>query len=612
MDNDLWIINDISNFDIQNQTIRVTNDGEYGIILNGASDWAYEEEVFESAKANYWSPDSNYLAFVKFHQESVPLYNFPIYHQNRTYPELYEYKYPCAGESSSIVSLWIYDIRNDNLVNIELPNDPEQYLSYLDWINNDVFGYQVLNRIQQQQKLYTYTLSNLESTPIISLSSNEWIDPYYKFLPINIGNDYNIVVMQPRNNFKHLILYDNEGNQIADINEGYNFDIEEIITYDEELQRLYYSIHKPGPSDLNIEYYSMSNQEITEINDGSSAYVAASFSPSKKYFAMYKYGQNIPETKMISAYSYPLPLCYLERNEEFSQSINDKAMPTRKYFSIPSSDDSDDLNAVMYLPPGFNEESDKKYPSLFYVYGGPDSQTVNNMYELGFWYYHSYLASTMGIIVVSVDNRGTCCKGQEFLKQTYLNLGSTEVEDQLSAMHYVSEFSYIDEDKMGIWGWSYGAYMSSRVVSANDPIVKAAISVSPVTDWSFYDNIYTERYMQTPSLNEFGYSESSVLNRASNIPKTSSYLLIHGTADDNVHFQNSADWVTALIQEGVNFQTMYFPDKAHSLTGTETRIHLWKLITRFLAKSFSLPEPEMELTDDSKINRKNLNILPKF
>eukprot|EP00339_Tiarina_fusa_P014680 CAMPEP_0116998496 /NCGR_PEP_ID=MMETSP0472-20121206/1547_1 /TAXON_ID=693140 ORGANISM="Tiarina fusus, Strain LIS" /NCGR_SAMPLE_ID=MMETSP0472 /ASSEMBLY_ACC=CAM_ASM_000603 /LENGTH=216 /DNA_ID=CAMNT_0004697665 /DNA_START=315 /DNA_END=962 /DNA_ORIENTATION=- len=208
-------------------------------------------------------------------------------------------------------------------------------------------------------------------------------------------------------------------------------------------------------------------------------------------------------------------------------------MPTRKYFDLPAAEGKDKLSVVMYLPPGFNEEDDIKYPTILYVYGGPDSQTVNNEYELGFWYLHSFLSSSMGVIIVSVDNRGTCCKGQEFLKQTYLNLGDIEVEDQLAAMQSLSELKYIDSSRIGIWGWSYGGYMSSRIISAGNPIVKAAISVSPVTDWKFYDNIYTERYMQTPEFNAVGYEESSVLGRAGFILPESSYLLVHGTADDN-------------------------------------------------------------------------------
>lgn len=413
--------------------------------------------------------------------------------------------------------------------------------------------------------------------------------------------------MIPNNDYKHLILVDLE-NQIFDLNENDSFDIENILGYDEEKNLLYYSAHSPTASDLNIFVKNLNkiSSSANKITTGEKTYASASFSPNCKYFALYMYGYDIPKTMMVSSSSYPNPLYILEDNEDFAEEIAKKTMPKRKYIEIESAEGNEKLNTVLYLPPGLDEkDSSKKYPLLLYVYGGPDSQTVNYEYELDFWYYHSFLASSMGVVIASIDNRGTCCKGQEFLKQTYKNLGDLEVEDQILAMETLSKLDYIDESRIGIWGWSYGGYMASRVISEGNSIVKGAISVAPVTDWRFYDNIYTERYMQTPDLNPVGYAESATLGRAKFILSDQKYLLIHGTGDDNVHFQNTADWVTDLVKSDVDFKTMFYPDKAHSLSGIETRTHLWKLITRFWADTFNLPVPSLDTESAESVTTKS-------
>ena len=481
---------------------------------------------------------------------------------------------------------------------IPLPEDPEQYISYITWSNEETVSFQVLNRIQQEQKLFRYALETSESTLVTTQRDAKWIDPYYKFYPIRGGNQ--LIVMQPRDGYKHFVVIDSAGNEIADLNDGEPYDVEDILMFDKSTETLFYTSHQPTSMDLNVYSRRLVSANSILLSSGKDTFATASFSPSGEYFALYNYGVDVPNVTMVATESSPDVLYVLEDNKSFSKAISKRAMPTRKYLQLPAAEGKDVMNVVLYLPPGFDETEDFQYPVLFYVYGGPDSQTVNSQFELGFWYLHSFMASSMGIIVASVDNRGTCCKGQEFLKQTYLDLGDIEVDDQLAAMHALAALDYVDKSRIGIWGWSYGAYMSSRVISAGDSIVRGAVSISPVTDWKFYDSIYTERYMQTPSLNMVGYEESSVLGRAHFILKDSSYLLVHGTADDNVHFQNSADWVTNLVQAGIDFRTMYYPDKSHSLTGVETRTHLYKLMIRFWADTFELPVPPLTVHEEDE------------
>ena len=484
--------------------------------------------------------------------------------------------------------MWVFDAEKNTTSQVQLPNHSNQYLSAIKWLNNGSLAYFVLDRIQQKQELWAFSVEEKATVLLNTQTDAHWIDPYYQIHSIRNGEQ--VILMQAREDRKHFVLFDRAGLELKDLNKGGEYDVEDFLGFDEESGIFYFTAHSPTPLNLNVFALDIETSITQLLSGGDLVHATAVMSPSRRLSTLYTYGEDIPNTKIISnRFGVASPLIVLEDNAAFNDSLSGLAMPTREYWTIPSASEEYQLNAVAYLPPGWDPKGDLKYPVLLYVYGGPDSQTVNFQFELGSWNFHSFLASSMGIIVLSVDNRGTCCRGQTFLKQSYKDLGHVETEDQIAAMHYASELPFVDSSKVAIWGWSYGGYMAARVISSGEKVVRGAISVAPVTDWRFYDSVYTERYMQTPQLNPDGYQASAVLPRASQVQ--TEYLLVHGTGDDNVHFQNSADWVTSLVNAGVDLQTMYYPDKAHSLSGIATRTHLWKLLSRFCAKIFSLPTP---------------------
>ena len=521
------------------------------------------------------------------------------------------------GIANSNVSLWFVDILAENrpwVTEVPLNNIPNlEYIANVYWMNSTHLAFRVLNRLQNQQQLYCQDIDSNE-LPILltSQSSPTWIEPYQKLLFINNGTQFIDVLY--RNNYKHAVLFDSNGNELLDLLQESEYDVEDLVYFHHDTQLLFFTICEPSPETRNLHSVSLLTSLVNHITDPPGAswnYVSATFSPTGSYFILYQY--TLPSTSSYATASLN-KLTNLQDNAEVKGELSELALPKRYELTFSSANASIQLNAAMYLPDlSIIDQSEHKYPVLLYVYGGPDSQTVSAVSEFPFWYFHSYLISSLGFIVVSVDGRGTCCRGEAFLKCTYKNLGDLEVADQLAVVEQLATLPYVDATRIGIWGWSYGGYTTARVITANNPLVKLGISVSPVTDWLYYDNIYTERYMQTPQSNPTGYASSSVIGRANQIPKNSSYLLIHGTADDNVHFQNSANWLTDLIQNNPNFnyKATYFPDKNHSILGTQTRTYLWKLITSFLGDTYNI-EPLFDDTDEVSKNAKNCEKIKLF
>lgn len=463
--------------------------------------------------------------------------------------------------------------------------DDTQYLTRVLWATHGTLAFKRLSYLQQQQELLFADAATGETRVVTFNQDAAWLEQTDNlFFPEDMESvfvDSSIV-----DGFTHLFLYDMAtGDVIRQIERG-DYEVDRVLAYDSNASLLYFASRASGVKNLNLYRTTLSEEgPVESITPEAEGYYSASFSPHSDLFVLYEYGPGIPRTSMYQADDLQL-LKVLEDNSETAAYLATIQMPTREYRTFLSADGVTELPGFVLYPPGFEEEGAGTYPVLMNFYGGPGSQLVSSRFETNFWGLHSYLSTNMGFVVVTVDNRGTCCLGNEFTKQTYLKLGLLETDDQVAVAHQLQGLPWVDSERIAVWGWSYGGFMSSRIATAGDSAIAAAVAVAPVTDWRFYDSIYTERYMQTPEGNPL-YGDSAVLGRSTGLGETA-YLCIHGTGDDNVHFQNSADWVTELQQNGAIFQVMYYPDKTHSILGSATRVHLYNTIVNFLTSSFGI------------------------
>ena len=633
--NNVYVYKEIEDLKAGNSAKQVTNDGEINKVINGAPDWVYEEEILESNSASYFN--NNYIAYLRFEEENVNNYSFPIYSANNVnskendevivggngalqYPYQFSYKYPCPSTSNSIVTLWIYSLLSDQTFQVDLNvndlllqkrnnnnenNESERgrgkreewtefYITSIDWVDETTLAYRIIDRLQQHQKLIFVTIDENNTNDLIKgriITEQDdpcYLEPHNNLLFVNTLNLFVDMVIE--DNYYRFVLFSMNGDVVRTLTNG-EFDVDDLLGFDESKNILYFTTHQESPQSKHVYSIDLStgNRDeslpirITSIEDG--GYFDASFSPSFLYYLLINYGPNVPQTSMKFAADHSL-LYMVNSNEEFAKEIGKKNMPTKIFVNF-TAENGDVLPAFILLPYQFNET--EKYPVLMNFYGGPGSQEVNFIWTSSSWYYHTYLSSNFNFIIVMADNRGTGYFGQSYLKQTYRQLGVLEARDQLAVARQLTAFPYVDPSRIAIWGWSFGGFLSSMISTSNDPIISVAVAVAPVIDWSFYDSVYTERYMQNLQSNPNGYRYSSLFGRAKYAPPKTDYLLVHGTADDNVHFQNTADWITELVNVGNNnFRVMVYPDKSHSLSGEPTRRHLFNLITKFILSKFNL------------------------
>lgn len=550
----------------------ITEDGVYNEIINGTTDWVYEEE-FAFTQGFFWSPDSERIAFYKFDESHVKEFVMMMY--GELYPEEYRFKYPKAGEENAIVTIHIYDFNTDETIQVDTGEEEDQYIPRVKWTQDpQKLSVQRLNRHQNFLEILLADAATGE-TEVMYEEENLYF--------INITDDLtflddkeHFVITSEMDGYNHIYLYDMEGNKVRQITQG-DWDVRGFYGIDQENDLVYYTSSEESPLTNHLFAIGLegnNKQKLTE-EDG---YNSPTFSKGHEFFINNHSTINTPPTYTIHKSSGE-KVKVRRDNEELDSLTKEYGYVPVEFFSFTTSENVE-LNGWMIKPDDFDPE--KEYPVFMYVYGGPGSQTVTDSWNAynGAWF---QMLTQMGYIVVSVDNRGTGGRGEEFKKMTYLQLGKYETIDQIEAAEYLASQDYIDEDKIGIFGWSYGGYLSTLCLAKGNDVFSMAIAVAPVTNWRFYDTIYTERYMRTPQENPNGYDDNSPINHVDKIK--GDYFLVHGTADDNVHFQNTVEMADALIEADVDYELMIYPDHDHGIRGGNARPHLYKLMNKFILEA---------------------------
>lgn len=556
---------------------QVTKDGKQNEIINGAPDWVYEEE-FSFNKAFEWSPDSKFLAFIKFNETEVPMFNIPMYQgqapqlkENFLYPGNYSYKYPKAGEKNSIVSVLVYDLKSKSAVTAEVGNDPEQYIPRIKWTADaSDLAIMKLNRLQNQVDVVLCNPFTGDTRSFFTEKNKRYISEdffdNFIFLP---DNKY-IVLNSERNGYSHLYLYDRQGFQVKQLTEG-SFDVTAFYGFDPVKKIFYYQAAKESPMRREVYFVSLDGKKSGKLSTQAGTN-QADFSAGFQYFI--NTFTNVETPYLVTLHDQTGKLLRtLEDNSALKNQLKDYNLSKKEFFTFKTSEGIE-LNGWMLKSANFDQS--KKYPVLMTQYSGPNSQQVVDRWGVG---WDDYLAQE-GFVVACVDPRGTGARGEEFRKMTYQQLGKYESDDQVEAAKYLGTLQFVDKNRIGIWGWSYGGFMAALCMEKGADVFKTGISVAPVTNWRFYDSVYTERYMRTPKENPDGYDDNSPLSHAEKIK--GNYLLIHGSADDNVHLQNTMEFAERMVQAGVQFDMAVYTNRNHGIRGGNTTMHLYTKMTSYL------------------------------
>lgn len=559
------------------QEIAVTTDGSINNIIYGSADWVYEEE-FAFAQGFFWSPDSRKIAFYRFDESQVPEYNMQTWgdiRQGELYPADYKFKYPKAGEKNSLVSVLVYHLPEKKIVGVETGQEQDMYIPRIYWTANpELLAYIRMNRLQNQLELLHADASSGQSTPVIVEKAVTYVDLDYNDKLVYLKDGKGFVRTSEQDGFKHIYHHKMDGELIRQITSG-PWEVSELIGVDEKKGLVYYISTEDSPLDRQFYSISLKGKDKRKLSKERGV-VSINMNPDFTYYIQNHSSATEPLTVTLHRAPSGEMVKTLEDNAGLRQRLNTYNLNTKEFFDF-TTEDGTRLNGYMIRPANF--DASKQYPVLLHVYGGPGSQTVMNTFSSARDVWHSYLAD-QGYLVVSVDNRGTGARGREFKHMTYAQLGKLEVEDQIQAAKYLATMPYVDKDRIGIWGWSYGGYMSSLATFIGNDVFKLGIAVAPVTSWRFYDTIYTERYLKTPQENTEGYDAYSPLTHADKLK--GEFLLIHGTGDDNVHFQNAVALQDALISAGKQFQSFYYPNRNHSIRGGNTSLHLYQMMTDFI------------------------------
>lgn len=548
---------------------QITSDGKWNHILNGGTDWVYEEE-FAFDQAFFWSPDGKSIAFLKFDESNVKQFTMALY--GDLYPEQYQFKYPKAGEENAKVSLHLYDLNSETSQKVTLPK--YEYIPRIKWANASQLSVITMNRHQNNLNLYLVDAKSAEAQLVLNETSSTYIDvdDDLTFLPKKKG----FLWTSDKSGYKHIYHYDLNGKNEKQLTKG-AWQVDEFLGYDETNQTLYYTSTEISPLERHLYRITLSGLEKKKLTK-KSGWNNINFSNGFKYFINYQSAAGQPY--FISLHNHSgKQIRTLKDNDNLNATLKEFELGEMKFDQVKV-ESGLSLNMWMIFPPNFDET--KKYPLLMFVYGGPGSQTVKNSWGGRNYLWYQMMAQK-GYIVASVDNRGTGARGAAFQKITYKQLGKYETQDQISAAQQLGKKPFIDENRIGIWGWSYGGYMSSLCLLKGHTVFKTAIAVAPVTNWRFYDSIYTERYMQTPQENPDGYDDNSPINHVDSL--RGNYLLVHGSADDNVHLQNTMEMTNALVNKNKPFDLMVYPNKNHGIYGGYTRLHLFNKITAFIEEN---------------------------
>ena len=574
-DNNLFI-KDLGN----NKETQFTSDGLYNHIINGAPDWVYEEE-FSFSKGYFWSPDSKKIAYFRFDETNVK--KFQMEEFQGLYPDWYSFKYPKAGEDNSVVEVYVYNLDDNTTKKMDTGKETDIYLPRMKWTNDaNILAIQRLNRHQNHLEILAANATTGETKVFYDEENQYYIDITDDWTFLEDGKSF--LMTSEQSGYNHIYLCKLDGSQGKALTKG-DWDVTKIYGFDGK--EVYFQAAKKSPIERQIYAVNLKGKMREVI--GLEGVSDAMFSTTYKYFI------NINST-VTQPYQYTLynnkgkMMRVLEDNKEFAEKMKEYNLSEKQLIKISDpafvmpDGSTVDIDGWQILPPDF--DSNKKYPVLIYVYGGPGHQTVLNQWDHSDWDWMQLLAQH-GIISVSINNRGSGAQGEMFKKMTYLELGKYETEDMITLAKYMAKQPYVNPEKIAIYGWSYGGFMAANGITKGADYISTAVSVAPVTNWRYYDNIYTERYMRTPQENPEGYDANSPVSNTKMIK--GNYLLCHGSGDDNVHYQNAMELIKSMIANGVQFDLMIYPNKNHGIYGGyqeygdgECRMHLFTKIDNFL------------------------------
>ena len=563
--------NNLYLFDIASgKTMQITTDGVRNKIINGVTDWVYEEE-FAFVRAFAWNSNGTKIAFLRFDETQVPEFSMDVYGQG-LYPWPYVFKYPKAGEENAEVTLHMFDVASRNTEKVDLDN--AYYIPRMQWMNHpDKLSVQTLNRHQNRLKLHVVDAKDNSVSLLMEETDEAYVDVTDD---LTFLQDDSFIWTSERDGNNHIYLYNANGKLKNQITQG-PWEVTDYYGYDEKRDRVYYQSTENGS--INRGVYSVrgngKGKKSLAIEEGTNT---ADFNADFSNFIHTYSSATMPYRYTLRNALTGKKLRDIKDNKALLDKLDGYAISPKEFSTLDIN--GNDLNMYMIKPSDLDPS--KKYPLFMYQYSGPGSQNVANEWMGANDYWHQILVSK-GYIVACVDGRGTGFKGRDFKKVTYLNLVKYETEDQIAAAKKLSELPYIDESRTGIWGWSFGGHMSTNCLLKGNAVFEMAIAVAPVTSWRFYDTIYTERFMRTPAENPNGYDDNSPFNYPELLK--GDYLLIHGSGDDNVHVQNSMRMIEALIQADKPFDWAIYPDKNHGIYGGNTRVHLFNKMTDFVEKN---------------------------
>lgn len=554
---------------------QITRDGKQNEIINGASDWVYEEE-FELIRAFEWSPDGASLAYLRFDEREVPEMTMEMYRGN-TYPEEVTFKYPKAGEKNSVVSAHNYQLNTQKNLEIDIPDRVskdgrlDDYLPRLGWTPAGNICITWMNRHQSTQRYWLADAKTGKCNLLHEESSKYYLDLHdIHFLKDGSG----FVVQSEKSGYNHLYRYDMNGKQVAALTKG-AWDVTNFYGIDEQNGQVFFQAASKNPMQREIYSTTLNGKKPKKISKQTGSN-NGQFSSTFDYFVnTFSTANTPPQFAVFNRKGKEIRS--LEQNEGVRAKQTEYGTIPVEFFDFKTSDNVE-LNGWM-IKPTDPQYKNQQLPVLMFVYGGPGSQQVTDAWKgANYWWFQ--MLAQQGYVVACVDNRGTGARGEEFKKMTYKQLGHYEAIDQIEAAKHLGTLPFVDPKRIGIFGWSYGGYMSSNCILKGKDVFEAAIAVAPVTNWKWYDSVYTERYMQTYEENKAGYEENSPVNFTDQLE--GSYLLVHGLADDNVHFQHTAEMANQLISENKQFDTMIYPNRNHGIGGGNAKIHLYTLMTKFL------------------------------
>lgn len=556
-----------------NKTTQVTEDGEINKIINGITDWVYEEE-FSLVRAFDWNKDATKLAFIRFDETEVPEFSMDMYgtYGNDLYPSQEVFKYPKAGEANAKVSLHIYDLATNKTHQIDLGN--YEYIPRLQWTNDTkTLSVQTTNRHQNEVKLHFVDASTFQAKTILTETDTAYVDVDFD---LTFLDDNSFIWTSEKEGWNHIYHYNSKGELINQVTQG-NWEVTNYYGYDADSKRIFYQSTENGSVNRGVYSIKLNGKSKRELaaDEGTNS---ASFSANFTYFINTFQNTANPASYTLHDASNGKDIRLIKDNAALLSKVNEYNFSPKEISTLEVN--GNQLNMWTVKPTDFDES--KSYPVLMFQYSGPGSQSVSNTFYGANDYWYQLLANE-GYIVVCVDGRGTGFKGRDFKKLTQNELGKYELEDQTEAAKILGQKPWIDANRIGIWGWSYGGFMSSNAIFQSADVFKAAIAVAPVTSWRFYDTIYTERYMATPQENASGYDNNSPITHVNKLK--GKYLLIHGGGDDNVHVQNTMQLVEALVQANKQFDWRIYPDKNHGIYGGNTRLHLYTLMTNFILEN---------------------------